>query len=109
MDKSLEDERGMKPFPRSVTAAFFSFILFGLSSFILSKKKKKKTTFIFTSCHLLPVFFISPPPHSSTEMLSAATFRKWRLKFASYDGENLFHFHSENNNNKKKATNKKEK
>jgi hypothetical protein len=60
MDKSLEDERGMKPFPRSVTAAFFSFILFGLSSFILSKKKKA-TTFIFTSCHLLPVFFISPP------------------------------------------------
>jgi hypothetical protein len=40
-------------------------------------------------------------------MLSAATFRKWRLKFASYDGENLFRFHSENNNNKKKSNEQK--
>jgi hypothetical protein len=63
MDKSLEDERGMKPFPRSVTAAFFSFILFGLSSFILSKKKKKKNNIHF---HELPfttgLFYFPPPP-----------------------------------------------
>lgn len=89
--------------------SFPSFFLVFLLSFSQRKKQKTKQHSFSRAAIYYRSFFLFFP-HSSTELLSAATFRKWRLKFASYDGENLFRFHSEKNNNKnKKATDKKEK